>query len=158
IARSYTRYADGRHNDDIAKLLGAMYLTLRGTPIMYYGEEIGMENNDPKTKDEVQDPIGKLGWPKEKGRDGERTPMQWTDGVNAGFSRAKPWLPVPPSYKTHNAASEGQDSKSVLSFYKRLLALRHTEKALLEGDYIALDEQNPSVFSYLRKGGNEAVL
>ena len=58
IVRSYNRYGDGKNNDDIAKLMAAMYLTLRGTPIMYYGEEIGMENNDPKRKEDVQDPIG----------------------------------------------------------------------------------------------------
>src|SRR5260370_21719821 len=78
IKRSYNRYGDGVHNDEIAKLMAALYLTLRGTAIMYYGEEIGMENNDPKSKDDVRDPIGKVGWPQEKGRDGERTPMQWT--------------------------------------------------------------------------------
>ena len=56
IVRSYNRYGDGKHNDDIAKLMAALYLTLRGTPIMYYGEEIGMENNDPKRKEDVKDP------------------------------------------------------------------------------------------------------
>jgi alpha-glucosidase len=95
-----------QHNDEIAKLMAAFYLTLRGTAIMYYGEELGMENNDPKSKDEVQDPVGKLSWPTDKGRDGERTPMQWTSGTNAGFSEHQPWLPVPPSAKTHNVASE----------------------------------------------------
>ena len=84
--RSYNRYGDGKHNDAIAKLMGAFYLTLRGTPIMYYGEEIGMENNDPTRKEDVKDPIGRTGWPKEKGRDGERTPMQWSSAANAGFS------------------------------------------------------------------------
>ncbi len=158
IVRSYTRYGDGQHNDQIAKLLAAMYLTLRGTPILYYGEEIGMENNNPRRKEDVRDPIGKIGWPQEIGRDGERTPMQWTSGKNAGFSEAKPWLPVPESHATHNVASETQDPDSVLNFYKRLLALRHTEPALLEGEYIALDEQNPNVYSYLRKDGTEAML
>ena len=57
--------------------MAGLLLSLRGTPIMYYGEEIGMENNDPKRNEDVKDPIGRLGWPKEKGRDGERTPMQW---------------------------------------------------------------------------------
>src|SRR5206468_10987431 len=66
----YVRYGDGQHNDAIAKLMAGLYLTLRGTPIIYYGEEIGMENNDPKRKEDVKDPIGKLGWPQEKGRDG----------------------------------------------------------------------------------------
>jgi alpha-glucosidase len=158
IMRSYTRYADGAHNDDIAKMMAALYLTLRGTAIMYYGEEIGMENNDPKSKDEVQDPIGKLGWPLEKGRDGERTPMQWSDGQNAGFSKAKPWLPVPPSAKTHNVASEMKDPNSVLSFYRQLLALRHKEPALLEGEYLAIDENDPNVLTYVRRYKDEAIL
>ncbi len=158
IVRSYTRYADGAHNDDIAKMMAAFYLTLRGTAIMYYGEEIGMENNDPKSKDEVQDPIGKLGWPLEKGRDGERTPMQWNDGANAGFSKAKPWLPVPPSYKTHNVASEMKDANSVLGFYRELLSLRHKEAALLEGDYLALNENDPNVLTYVRRYKDEAIL
>jgi len=158
IVRSYTRYADGTHNDDIAKMMAALYLTLRGTAVMYYGEEIGMENNDPKSKDEVQDPIGKLGWPLEKGRDGERTPMQWTDGQNAGFSKAKPWLPVPPSAKTHNVASEMKDQNSVLSFYRQLLAMRHKEPALLEGDYLALNENDPNVLTYVRRYKDEAIL
>ena len=158
IMRSYTRYADGAHNDDIAKMMAALYLTLRGTAIMYYGEEIGMENNDPKNKNEVQDPIGKLGWPLEKGRDGERTPMQWTDGQNAGFSKAKPWLPVPASAKTHNVASEMKDQNSVLSLYRQLLELRHKEPALLEGDYLALNENDPNVLSYVRRYKDEAIL
>jgi alpha-glucosidase len=158
IVRSYTRYGDGAHNDDIAKMMAAMYLTLRGSAIMYYGEEIGMENNDPKSRDDVQDPIGKIGWPLEKGRDGERTPMQWTGGVNAGFSNAKPWLPVPPSAKTHNVETESKDPDSVLNFYRRLLALRHKEPALLEGDYLALNENDPNVFAYLRRYKGEAVL
>jgi alpha-glucosidase len=125
---------------------------------MYYGEEIGMENNDPKNKNDVKDPIGKLGWPQEKGRDGERTPMQWDDTANAGFSRSKPWLPVPPSYKTHNVATELKDPNSILSFYKQVLTLRHTTHALLDGEYIALNENDPNVLSYLRKYKDETVL
>lgn len=158
IPRSYNRYGDGQHNDQIAKLMAALYLTLRGTPILYYGEELGMENNDPKTKEEVQDPYGKTGWPLQKGRDGERTPMQWTTAPNAGFSEAKPWLPVPPSYKTHNVASERKDPNSILNFYRKLLALRHSETALLDGDYIPLNQSDPSVISYLRRARDETVL
>src|SRR5207244_170463 len=114
IVRAYNRYGDGQHNDQIAKVMAGLYLTLRGTPIMYYGEEIGMENNDPKRKEDVKDPIGKIGWPKEKGRDGERTPMQWNDSTNAGFSQPAPWLPVPPSYKTHNVPSDLKDPDAIL--------------------------------------------
>ena len=123
IVRAYTRFADGKHDDDIAKLLAGMYLTLRGTPIMYYGEEIGMKNNDPTRKEDVKDPIGRLGWPEEKGRDGERTPMQWNDTPNAGFTTGIPWLPVPVSYQTHNVATEKADPNSILNFYKNLLAI-----------------------------------
>jgi alpha-glucosidase len=156
--RSYNRYGDGKHNDAIAKLMGAFYLTLRGTPIMYYGEEIGMENNDPTRKEDVKDPIGRTGWPQEKGRDGERTPMQWNAAPNAGFSTTTPWLPVPPSYKTHNVENEGQDPNSVLSLYKKVLALRHTNEALLDGSYTALNEADPHVMSYLRTYKGKAVL
>ena len=158
IVRSYNRYGDGKHNDAIAKLMAGLYLTLRGTPIMYYGEELGMENNDPKRKEDVKDPIGKLGWPKEKGRDGERTPMQWNGSPNAGFSSVKPWLPVPASYKTHNVAAEMKDPNSVLEFYRHLLALRHSDRALLDGAYVALNENDPNVVSYLRQYKDEAVL
>ena len=158
IVRAYDRYGDGAHNDDIAKLLAGLHLTLRGTPIMYYGEELGMENNQPKRREDVQDPIGRLGWPVEKGRDGERTPMQWNDSVNAGFSTKNPWLPVAPGYKTHNVAAESKDPNSVLEFYRRVLALRHTNKALLEGNYVALNEDNSSVLSYLRSYKGESVL
>jgi alpha-glucosidase len=158
IVRSYVRYGDGQHNDEIAKVLAGLYLTLRGTPIMYYGEEIGMTNNDPTRKEDVRDPIGQRGWPEEKGRDGERTPMQWNTSANAGFTTAKPWLPVPQSYKTHNVETELQDPNSILSFYKHLLKLRHENSALLEGEYVALNPDDPNVLSYLRKYKDEAVL
>jgi alpha-glucosidase len=156
--RAYVRYGDGQHNDAIAKLLAGLYLTLRGTPIMYYGEEIGMTNNDPRRKEDVRDPIGITGWPEEKGRDGERTPMQWNNSKNAGFTSGKPWLPVPDSYKTHNVASELKDSESILEFYKKALALRHKNQALLDGQYIPLNESDSNVLSYLRKYKDEAVL
>ena len=156
--RSYDRYGDGKHNDAIAKLMGAFYLTLRGTPILYYGEEIGMENNDPTRREDVKDPIGRTGWPREKGRDGERTPMQWNTSANAGFSETTPWLPAPPSYQTHNVATESKDPNSILNLYKKVLALRHTNEALLDGNYIALNENDPNVMSYMRSYQGKAVL
>ena len=158
IERSYNRYGDGAHNDDIAKLMAALYFTLRGTPIMYYGEELGMENKDPKRKEDVKDPKGRTGWPADKGRDGERTPMQWNDAENAGFSTHEPWLPVPPSYKTHNVAAESKDPNSVLEFYRKVLALRHTNSVLREGNYSALNEEDPNVLSYLRTYKGKSVL
>ena len=159
IPRVATRFADGRHDDAIAKAIGAFYLTLRGTPVMYYGEELGMQNNDPQRKEDVRDPIGIKGWPTEKGRDGERTPMQWTAAPDAGFNTgAKPWLPVPPSARTHNAQTEGQDSSSVLSLYKAVLKLRHENPAVREGGYVPLNEGDPYVMSYLRRYRDDAVL
>ncbi len=156
--RHYVRYGDKAHNNEIAKLTATLLLTLRGTPMMYYGEELGMQNNDPKTKEEVQDPIGKIGWPAEIGRDGERTPMQWNADINAGFSTAKPWLPVSPNYKQVNVAVESADKDSVLNFYKQLIRLRKTEDALMHGKYVAVDEKNPDVLSYLRKTDKGSVV
>lgn len=158
IARSYDRYGDGQHNDQIAKLMAGLYLTLRGTPIMYYGEEIGMKTTTPTRKEDVKDPIGRTGWPKEKGRDGERTPMQWDESTNAGFSTSSPWLPVPPTAKTHNVADEAKDPDSVLSFYKKVLKLRRTNRALLDGSYVPLNENDQNVLSYLRAYKDQMVL
>jgi alpha-glucosidase len=158
IVRSYTRWGDGVHNDDIAKVMAAMYLTLRGTPILYYGEEIGMENYGPLSKDDVRDPIGRRGWPLEKGRDGERTPMQWNDSKSAGFTNGTPWLPVAPSYATHNVATETVDAHSILNFYRKILELRRDEPALRSGQYFPLNPQDPNVFAFVRRFKGEAVL
>jgi alpha-glucosidase len=158
IVRSWNRYGDGQHNDQIAKDMAALHLTLHGTPIMYYGEEIGMQNNDPTRREDVKDPIGRIGWPKEKGRDGERTPMQWSDDPNAGFTTAVPWNPIPPTYKIYNVADELKDPNSILNWYKGLLVLRRANPALLDGEYIALNENDPNVLSYLRKTKHDAML
>jgi alpha-glucosidase len=158
IVRSYDRYGDGKHNDQIAKLMAGLYLTLRGTPIVYYGEEIGMKTTPPMRQEDVKDPIGVKGWPKEKGRDGERTPMQWNDSENAGFTKGTPWLPVPPTYKTHNVADESKDPDSVLAFYKNVLKLRRTNEALLNGSYKAINESDANVLSYLRVYKGQGVV
>jgi alpha-glucosidase len=160
IRRVYDRYGDAKNNDQIAKMMAALYLTLRGTPIMYYGEELGMENNDPKRVEDVQDPIGKRGWPQEKGRDGERTPMQWDATANAGFSQAKPWNPVGPRYAQYNVATEKKDPNSILNWYQKVISLRTTNPALLDGKYIPLNENDPNVLAYVRsyKGQNVLVV
>jgi alpha-glucosidase len=159
--RQWDRYGDSVHNDQIAKLIAALLLTTRATPLMYYGEEIGMRTTEPVRKEDVQDPIGKIGWPQEKGRDGERTPMQWDASKNAGFSAAeRPWLPVPPSSTVYNVQAESQDSHSILSFYKRLLELRRSEPALRDGLHLPLNGDDPYVLAFLRKipGNNDAIL
>jgi len=131
ITRSVDRYTpEEADKSQVAKLLATLMMTLRGTPIMYYGEEIAMVNNDPKRVEDVLDPIGKLGWPKFKGRDGVRTPMQWDKFQNAGFGKGKPWLPVHPDYRTHNVETQAKDPDSVLNYYKKIIKLRRTNSTL----------------------------
>jgi alpha-glucosidase len=158
IVRAWNRYGDGVHNDDVAKVMAALYLTLRGTPIMYYGEELAMENNDPKRREDVKDPVAQLGWPLEKGRDGERTPMQWDATANGGFSKATPWLPVPATASTKNVAVLSKDPSSILNLYRKLTALRRSNPALREGEYLPLAESDPNVLAYLRRTKQDAVL
>jgi alpha-glucosidase len=151
--RSWDRYGDGVHNAAIARILAAILFTTRSTAMMYYGQEIGMVTTPPKTRAEVQDPIGKIGWPKEKGRDGERTPMQWTPGKDAGFSTAaKTWLPVAPDYKTVDVQVESAQPGSLYLWYKTLIAMRRNNPALHDGANIMLNTSDPNVLSYLRKG------
>jgi alpha-glucosidase len=157
--RQWDRYGDGVHNDQIAKLMAALLLTTRGTPQMYYGEEIGMRTTDPARKEDVHDPIGKIGWPKEKGRDGERTPMQWDSSTQAGFTTAaKPWLPIPPSAKTYNVETEKRDPHSIFNAYVQLLALRKSEPALRDGSYESIDKNDADLFAFLRKSGGQTIL
>jgi alpha-glucosidase len=158
--RQWDRYGDGVHNDAIARLMATLLLTTRATPQMYYGEEIGMRTTPPQRREDVRDPIGRIGWPAEKGRDGERTPMQWDDAANAGFSSNTPWLPVPQDANRSNVAAEERDPQSILNFYKRLISLRRSEPALRDGSYVALNSGDPNVFSFLRKtpDGRYAIL
>jgi alpha-glucosidase len=156
--RQWDRYGDGVHNDQIAKLMAVLELTTRGTPQMYYGEELGMRTTDPARIEDVHDPIGKLGWPKEKGRDGERTPMQWDATANAGFTTGKPWLNVPPVAKTYNVESESNDPQSIFNAYKKLLALRKTNDALRDGKQEDINEKDPNVYAFLRRAGEKTVL
>jgi len=149
--RQWDRYGDGVHNDEIARVMATLLLTTQATPQLYYGEEIGMRTTPPSRKEDVRDPIGKLGWPKEKGRDGERTPMQWDSSRNAGFTSGIPWLPVPASSSAHNVAAERSDPGSLLNFYKRLIALRRSRPALRIGTYTALNRHDQNVFSYVRR-------
>jgi len=156
-SRTWDRYGDGVHNDQIAKLMAALLLTTRATPQMYYGEELGMRTTTPTRIEDVKDPVGRTGWPKDKGRDGERTPMQWDNSKDAGFSTAtKPWLPIPPSAAQCNVALEERDPDSIFNFYKRVIALRRNVPALRDGMYVAVNRDDPNVLAYLRKGRDSA--
>ena len=151
--RSWNRYGDGVHDAAIARVIATMLFTIRGTAMMYYGQEIGMVTTPPARKEDVKDPIGRIGWPNEKGRDGERTPMQWNTSENAGFSSAaETWLPVAPDYTTVNVKVEEANPNSLLNWYKKLIQLRKSDSALRDGALIMLDRTNPNVLSFLRKG------
>lgn len=149
--RTASRYGDGVHDAAIDKMLATILFTTRSTALMYYGDEIEMPTTEPASKDQVKDPIGITGWPKEKGRDGERTPMQWSSSVAAGFSsNPHTWLPVAPGYKTVNVETESKDPDSMLNWYKKLIALRRANPAIHQGAMTMLDSGNPQVLSWSR--------
>jgi alpha-glucosidase len=157
--RSVDRYGDGTHNDLINRVLASILLTSRATALMYYGQELGMPTTTPKRKEDVKDPIGITGWPKEKGRDGERTPMQWTSAPQAGFStNSGTWLPVPSNFTSLNVATENKDPESLLHWYERLIAMRRTNPALHSGSMTVVDDANPNVLSYVRTSGMSSVV
>lgn len=132
-----------------ARVAAMLLLTLRGTPTLYYGDEIGMLDV-PVPPDRVQDPYEKnvpgLGC----GRDPERTPMQWTPMPGAGFTTGTPWLPLSDDFRQVNATVQRADSQSMLAFYRRLLELRAAHPALSIGGYRAVDNDQRGVLSYLR--------
>jgi alpha-glucosidase len=157
--RSWNRFGDGKHDDAIARLIATLLLTPRDTALIYYGQELGMSNNDPKSLDQVKDPVGKIGWPKEIGRDGERTPMPWNAGTDAGFSTAaSTWLPVAPNYTSVNVAAETGNPASLLNYYRILIRLRKQNAALRDGDLRIVDDNNPDVLSFIRTGNGVTVL
>lgn len=146
-----------RIGKDVAKVAAMLQLTLRGTPFIYYGEEIGMENT-PISGDQVKDPWEKNVPGLGLGRDPERTPMQWSKNKFAGFSESKPWLPVNPNYKTVNVEEEEKESKSMFSLYKKLIWYRRESTPLLHGSYSSLDSGAEKVFAFIRTKGDKSVL
>ena len=149
--RSWDRFGDGKHNAEIAKILATLLLTSRAATLLYQGEEIGQSTYAPVRVEDVRDPIGITGWPKEKGRDGERTPMQWDATAQAGFSTSQhPWLPVAPDFRDVNVKAQLADGESLLSWHKKLIALRRVDPALRTGRTVMLDPTNPRVLSYAR--------
>ncbi len=132
-----------------APVAAMLLLTLRGTPTLYYGDEIGMQNGII-TPEWLQDPQGKrLGI--ERTRDISRTPMQWNSSQYAGFSTVEPWLPVSPDYRQRNVAVESEEPTSLLNLYKKLLKLRRNTPALTGGRYRSIDSGNEDCYAYLRE-------
>ena len=171
--RSVSRYGnDAEYHDQSAKALATLLLTLRGTPFLYEGEEIGMTNFDFPDMDKVRDvesiniwnmgkrlhlPYG-LRWRmiKTKSRDNARTPMQWDDSINGGFSAVTPWLSVNGNYPRINVKRQEDDPGSVLSYYRQLIAFRNGSRVLQEGNFTELYRKN-GVYAYRRACDGEAL-
>ena len=156
---------------DAKKLLAGVYFMLRGLPFIYQGQEIGMENLDFHSIDEIDDisTLDEYKVAREAGlsdeealsvasafsRDNARTPVQWDDGANAGFTTGKPWLKVNPNYKQINVQAQVNDEDSVLAFYKKLTRLRKSEEykeTIVYGQLIPYLEEEKNLIAYFRKG------
>ncbi len=178
-SRVFTRFGgDGRHAAELARVNAALVLTLRGTPFLYNGEEIGMTDliiSDPtKLRDTMaiwyyQSAVNELGVNPavaalaagKMSRDKNRTPMQWANAANAGFCPAHvaPWLPVNPNYAAGvNVADQEADPGSLLNYYRRLLQIRRETPALIAGEYRPLHERARSYLAFLRETQEQAVL
>lgn len=154
LPRAVSRFSHGE-DDGPARLAMALLLTLRGTPFMYQGEEIGMR--DVRLgRGEIMDPPGRRYWPFYKGRDGCRAPFQWSAGPQAGFTAGKPWLRVHPDYPERNLVAQKANPGSLFHFTRRLIALRQLHPALQRGDFIPLAAKR-DVLAYQRKGETETL-
>ena len=176
--RVLSRYGDGQHDDALARVHLALMLTLRGTPFLYNGEEIGMSDLFLEDVGQFRDMLGAwyynamkeqpglspndaLASANHVGRDGCRTPMQWANAPNAGFCPAdvRPWLPVNPNYaRGINVAEQSQDPGSLLNFYRKMLRLRRETPALIAGDYRLLGEPAEEWLAFLRSTAEQTCL
>lgn len=164
---------DGLYRVQSAKMLAIVLHLLKGTPYIYQGEEIGMTNcpisdidqaNDIETKNMYQEYLAKgyskaeiLAMIARKGRDNARTPMQWDNTINAGFSSSQPWLAVNPNYQTINVLAALADKNSIFYTYQKLIAYRKSHDVIVYGDYTLIDTA-PSVFAYTRSYAGQTVL
>jgi len=157
-----------------AKALAALILLAKGVPFVYYGEEIGMENIVANSYDEIADiqgitfynlaikdgktPEEALKWGNEHNRDKSRSPMQWDNSTNAGFSSGKPWIKVHENFLEVNVQSNLQQEESMLKTYKDLIALRNKEKALQYGKYERLERQDDMILFTRSYEGNQITV
>ena len=160
---------DKEYRVESAKMLATLLHGLQGTPYVYQGEELGMTNvkfdikdyKDIETLNLYKERLEK-GYAKEdimesiyvKGRDNARTPMQWDDTENAGFTTGTPWIKVNPNYKTINAKSQTSDENSIFTYYKNLIAFRKEYPVFVDGDFEMLLEENEHLFAYKRTTEN----
>ena len=157
LMRSYNRRFINLFKQKKAVISAFLLLTLKGSPFIYYGEEIGMENTRVKPKD-FRDPLSKKFWPLYSGRDKARTPMQWNDSKNAGFTRYIPWLPLNKNFKKVNVKTQEQQQDSLLYFYKHLLKLRKKHTALQSGSWKLIVKGKKGVLAYKRESANDNLI
>ncbi len=173
--RALSRFGnDKEYRVESAKMLATVLHGLQGTPYVYQGEEIGMTNpyfdEIDKYKDVESHNIYKIkekeGLKKEqileilmqKSRDNSRTPMQWDDSENAGFTTGKPWIGIPENYKEINAKAAVEDKNSVFYHYQKLIKLRKSEDLFVIGKYEDIDLENKNVYAYKRVGENGELI
>ena len=149
LMRSVDRVPWRRHKNEKAMVAAALLLTIKGTPFIYYGEEIGMRNGRIGYG-EMQDSLGKRFWPFFRGRDKARTPMQWTDGKHAGFSSGKPWLPMNHDSFHRNVERLSKDPDSLLNVYRNIISIRKTSLALQQGRWVPLITGQRGILAYAR--------
>ena len=165
---------DKEYRVESAKMLGTLLHGMKGTPYIYQGEELGMTNirleniedyNDIESINMYKDRI-KKGYSHEeimnsiykKGRDNGRTPMQWDDSENAGFTTGKPWLSINENYKEINAKKSLEDKNSVFYHYKKLIEIRKANETIIYGDYKLLCEDDKNIFAYTRELNGDKIL
>nr|WP_321362230.1 alpha-amylase family glycosyl hydrolase [uncultured Hyphomonas sp.] len=154
--RCVSRWYDGPDRPRFAKLTNALLLCLRGNPILYQGEELGLTQVDVPFE-ALQDPEAIANWPRTLGRDGARTPMPWdANAPNAGFSQVKPWLPVGADHPGLSVGVQEDDPESVLNFTRRLLDIRKGSPALKWGDVSFVESLEPLLIM-IRASGAETV-
>lgn len=162
VVRAMTRWKNTAETDGrFARMLVALLCSLKGTPFLYQGDELGLpEAQIPY--DRIQDPWGKYLYPLWQGRDGCRTPMPWSGGRMAGFTKARTsWLPIPDSHKALNAAAQARDDSSTLNFTRYFLHWRRTQPALATGEIRFTETGRDDVLAFTRTlpgNGQEAVV
>lgn len=158
IGRNLKRYFLPCYKSGKAKVLAALLLTLKGTPFIYYGDEIGMENTPPLKRCELRDRYGKMFYPFYKGRDKMRTPMQWDGSEYAGFSKVLPWLPVNRDYNNVNVEAEKEKPDSIYLLIKQLIEIRAQHEALYKGDIGFINNGANNLLLYQRYTNKEKIL
>jgi alpha-glucosidase len=157
LHRSINRLGTGIHKVEKAKVLAVLLLTVKGTPFIYYGEEIGMPNIRIPKK-EIKDPIGKKYWPIYSGRDGSRAPMRWNNYTCAGFTEGTPWLPLGPEIGKINVRSQSRDTQSIFQVYKNVIEIRNRYPALQMGKWKQAFASRSGILAYYRLFKNQKIL